>query len=125
VEDPSTKSTKEVFNWTQSTTNLLNNLLGVISETLHTWERFQDHNGDIGYFEDSTSAASSEFSSERAQLSFQIINETFEELESLQAKLLSMKESCENSTKSVSSHNSCLVSAKHARSKPWISANIH
>ena len=87
------------FDWTQQTMELLSQLLDVISKPIKAWQSFNSSNGDIGYF--SRIESLSDISQCRTRLSLRAINETFQNLKSLQQTLLLLEKSCRQSAEAV------------------------
>ncbi|KAF2489385.1 hypothetical protein BU16DRAFT_180672 [Lophium mytilinum] len=100
MEQNSTENVKEIFEWTLRTMRLLSRVLDVLSATVQAWERFKCHNGDIGYFRDS-STETSPFPRQTIQRSLCAIDGKFEELTFLQEKLVALKETCNNSAEAL------------------------
>jgi hypothetical protein len=89
---------KEAFDWIQQTTELIIRLLEVLSETIEAWEAFRAPDGDNGYFSDMSRAPLRE----SVLRSFRSINQSFQALKYCQQRLVSLKESCQNSASAVS-----------------------
>jgi hypothetical protein len=91
---------KETFDWTQQTIKLLSQLLGVISETITTWNRFNSSDKDIGSFSGiNSSLVVSQF---RIPLSLCAIKKTFQTLKGLQQRFLLLDKSCRDKAQTVS-----------------------
>lgn len=80
------------------TMGLLRQLLPVLTETTKAWERFASANGDIDCF-DNIQSSPDNISPHKL---LRAIKESFETLEDLQQKLLSLENTCKNSARAVS-----------------------
>jgi hypothetical protein len=89
---------KKSYDWTLRTTELLSLLMGVLSETVKAWDRFNCLDGDIGYFSDID--ASPNVSNPGRSL--RAIKEAFEKLRDHQHKLQRLKECCDGFAQAVS-----------------------
>jgi len=89
------------FDWTRQTIKLLSKLQDSLSGTIQFWQRFNDDNGDIGYFVSGQSSAASQ---DRILLSLGAINKTFEMLQELQKILDRTSATCRDYANAVSLH---------------------
>jgi len=80
---------QDIYDWTQPTIELLNNLEYDFSSSLLAWETFCSDSGDIGFFLDSPSSSASIH--DYLNGSLRAIKETFEELALLRRKLGKLK----------------------------------
>ena len=77
---------KRSDNWTRSTTQLLNDLLEKLSETMKSYEKFRQR--DYDYFHHIQDAA------DRAYLSLHGAETAFEDLRDCEEKLIRLKKRC-------------------------------
>jgi len=106
---------QDIYDWTQPTIALLNDLDYDFSSSLLAWETFRSNSGDIGYFLDSPSSSAPihDYGSLRA------IKETFEKLALLQRKLVKLKTSSQQRADDVSFLYSYLVKGHLAETFPY------
>jgi len=98
VEAHREENLKQLFNRTQRTLQLLRRLLGVLSKVINAWERFNSHNGDIGYFAPDSLPDSAR---QPARRSLFEINQIFEILKGLNRDLLHLQQDNERSAQAV------------------------
>lgn len=81
-------------NWTRSITQLLNDLLEKLSETVNSYKKFRQR--DYGYFQGIQDVA------DRAYLSLHSAETAFEALRDCEEKLIRLKERCRDYRRDVS-----------------------
>lgn len=98
VEAHREEDLKQTFNRTQRTLQLLRRLLDMISKLTNAWDRFNSHNGDIGYFAPDSLPDSARLPARRSLFE---INQRFEILKGLQRDLAHLHQNNESSAQAV------------------------
>jgi hypothetical protein len=79
---------------------LLSRLINLLSESVRAWERFNSPDGGISYFSDIDSGE--DVLKHRSRRRIRAINETFQDLEDFQKKLIGMDKECQTLAQTVS-----------------------